>query len=100
MLGHASRTYSRRRAAVIDALGARGIRAHGLTGLNVWIPVPEEVPVVQGLAERGWAVQAGEPYRLRSAPAIRVTIASLQDPITFADDLREVLGVRLAGRRG
>lgn len=71
-------TYTRRREALLQALAARGIVAHGRSGLNVWIPVPEEVRAVHALAAAGIAVRAGEPHRLGSGPAVRVTIATLQ----------------------
>jgi DNA-binding transcriptional MocR family regulator len=92
-LARAERTYTQRRAALIDALRARGIDAHGASGLNVWIPLPEESAVIQSLFQSGWAVGAGERYRIRTQPAIRVTIASLDaaDAHTFANDLAEVL---------
>jgi hypothetical protein len=51
--------------------------------------VPEEAPVVAALAHAGWAVRAGERYRLRSGPAVRVTIAAL----TAADAERVALAV-------
>lgn len=88
-LALASRTYTSRRNALIAALSARGIAAHGASGLNVWIPLREEAVVVQALLQRGWAVNAGERYRLKSGPAIRVTIASLKevDAARFAEDL-------------
>jgi DNA-binding transcriptional MocR family regulator len=76
-IAEASRTYAERRHALLDALGRRGIEARGRSGFNLWIPVPEEASAVAFLAERGWAVRAGEPYRLRSAPAIRVTASTL-----------------------
>jgi hypothetical protein len=65
----------------------------GRSGLNVWIPVPEEAAVVAGLLARGWAVRAGEPYRLESAPAIRVTAAALvpAEAERFAEDLVAIL---------
>jgi len=92
-LVHAERTYARRRVALIDALRAHNIDAHGSSGLNVWIPIPEESAVIQALFQRGWAVAAGERYRIKTAPAIRVTIASLdvKDAVRFAGDLAEVL---------
>ena len=95
-------TYDRRRGALLSALAAQGITGHGATGLNVWVEVAEEVPVVQGLAERGWAVAAGEAFRLRSPPAIRVTTAALPeaDAPALAADLAAVLERHLTGRRG
>lgn len=101
-LREAAATYASRRDAVIDALAVHGIEAHGRSGLNVWIPVAEEVPVVQGLAARGWGVQAGEPFRLQAPPAIRVTSAALapSQAAAFARDLAEVLDHRLGTRRG
>jgi len=92
-LAAAARRYTERREALLTALRARGIAAHGASGLNVWIPLPEEAAVVNALSQRGWAVNAGERYRIRSRPAIRVTIASLDpaDAEKLADDLRDVL---------
>jgi DNA-binding transcriptional MocR family regulator len=106
LLSRAAHTYTTRRTALMDALAERGIPAHGRSGLNVWIPVPEEAAVVSGLLEHGWAVAAGERWRLetiparrgnsrtmRTPPAIRVTAATLaaQDARRFADDLAGVL---------
>jgi DNA-binding transcriptional MocR family regulator len=88
-----ARIYAKRREALIDALGAKSIGAMGRSGLNVWIPVPEEAAIVSGLIERGWAVAGGERFRLKSGPAIRVTTATLEptDAKNLADDLAELL---------
>ncbi|HYU24200.1 MAG TPA: aminotransferase class I/II-fold pyridoxal phosphate-dependent enzyme, partial [Thermoanaerobaculia bacterium] len=88
-LARAERTYAERRRALLAALSARGIEALGVSGLNVWIPLPEESAAVQALMRKGWAVKAGERYRIRSEPAIRVTTAALDpaDAVRFADDL-------------
>ena len=88
-LARAERTYTARRHALLAALRARGIEAHGASGLNVWIPLPEESAAVQALMRKGWAVKAGERYRIRSEPAIRVTVAELEpkDAALFAADL-------------
>jgi DNA-binding transcriptional MocR family regulator len=96
----AAAAYSQRRQALIDALAAHTITAHGRSGLNVWIPVREETATVQALAERGWGVAAGERYRLRSAPAIRVTTATLLPDASrrFADDLALMLRSPRAAR--
>ncbi len=98
----AAASYRARRTALIDALAGNDLVAYGASGLNVWVPVIEEVPVVQGLAARGWAVQAGEPFRLSSQPGIRVTVAGMSDDQgeVFAHDLIDVLGHRLGTRRG
>jgi DNA-binding transcriptional MocR family regulator len=101
-LERAAATYAARRDALIAALAAHDIAAHGRSGLNVWVPVSEEVPVVQGLAARGWAVLAGEPFRLDADPGVRVTTAALPTDRAeeFADDLAAVLDRRLGTRRG
>jgi DNA-binding transcriptional MocR family regulator len=84
----AAAVYTERREALVRALERRGIEAHGRSGLNVWIPVREETAVVASLAAAGWGVRAGERYRLKSSPAIRVTTAALRpgeaDPISSA----------------
>jgi DNA-binding transcriptional MocR family regulator len=89
LLARAADTYAERRRSLIDALAANGIAARGRSGLNVWIPVREETTTVQALAGRGWAVAAGERFRLQSPPAIRVTTAALtrEDAQRFAADL-------------
>ncbi|HEX8253839.1 MAG TPA: aminotransferase class I/II-fold pyridoxal phosphate-dependent enzyme [Thermoanaerobaculia bacterium] len=95
----AGRVYTERRDALLHALSERGIAAHGASGLNVWIPVPEESATVQALVQRGWAVKAGERYRIASPPAIRVTIATLEprDAVQFANDLADVMRPRSSG---
>ncbi len=89
----AERTYTERRAALVSALAERGIEARGRSGLNVWVPVPEEAPVVIRLRDAGWAVAGGERFRIASPPAIRVSIASLApaDARRLATDLAHVL---------
>jgi DNA-binding transcriptional MocR family regulator len=88
-----------RRNALLRELRARGIPAHGASGLNVWIPVAEESATVQSLLHAGWAVKAGERYRIASPPAIRVTTAALPpaQAAKFADALARGL---TPGRRG
>jgi DNA-binding transcriptional MocR family regulator len=78
LLRRAAETYTERRDALVHALAAHGIEAHGRSGMNVWVPVAEEAAAVTALAEAGWAVRAGERYRLRARPAIRITIATLK----------------------
>ncbi len=78
-LERAAEVYGERRDRFVEALADRGIEATGGAGITVWIPVPEEAPVVQSLLERGWAVSPGAPYRLQSERAIRVTISTLKE---------------------
>ena len=94
LLAKGAASYTRRRWALVEALASHGIDAHGRSGLNVWIPVPEESPIVSGLLERGWAVTAGESFRLESPPAIRVTTVGLEprDASALAGDLGDLLG--------
>jgi len=77
-LGAASEMYTTRRSELIAALARHGISARGRSGLNVWVSVPEEVGIVTSLATAGWAVRGGERYRLKSPPAVRITISTLQ----------------------
>jgi DNA-binding transcriptional MocR family regulator len=90
--------YTERRRQLIDALAARGIPAHGRSGLNVWIPVREEGPVSRALLDAGWLVRGGEPFRFQSAPGIRVTITTLRPG--EAEGMADVIAsVEHAGRR-
>jgi DNA-binding transcriptional MocR family regulator len=89
----AAAAYIARRTALITALKAHGIVAYGRSGLNVWIPVPEEGSLITSLAAAGWGVRGGERYRIKSPPAIRVTIATLQpdDAAHLAADIARCL---------
>ena len=77
LLERGRETYRRRREALAEALADRDITAHARSGLNVWVPVPEEGVTTGRLLDAGWAVLAGERFRLRSRPAIRVTVSTL-----------------------
>lgn len=98
LLAKASRTYALRREALAGALASHGLTAYGGSGFNVWIPVPDESRVVAELLTRGWAVNAGERYRIATPPGIRVTVATLgpRDAARFAADVAEVIGRRPA----
>ncbi|HXX47421.1 MAG TPA: aminotransferase class I/II-fold pyridoxal phosphate-dependent enzyme [Myxococcota bacterium] len=77
-LREAARTYTERRQALLEALAQRGIAAFGRSGMNVWVPVPDEQATASALLAAGFAAQSGAPFRIRSAPAVRVTTATLQ----------------------
>jgi DNA-binding transcriptional MocR family regulator len=77
-LEKATATYRERRERFVAALAEHGIEIESPTGLNVWIPVPDETHIVQALQIEGWAVMPGAPFRLQSEPAIRVTISTVQ----------------------
>jgi DNA-binding transcriptional MocR family regulator len=96
LLARAGHRYAARRAALVAALAERGISSHGRSGLGVWIPVEEEAAIVQALAEHGWAVGAGERFRYRTAPGIRVTITTLQpdEAHRLADDIAAAIASR------
>ena len=93
----AGKAYDQRRVALIEALAARGVVAHGRTGINVWVPVPDETRAVTHLRDHGYAVAPGHMFRQASPPGIRVTTATLQPSEVdgLADVIAEVAGVRL-----
>jgi DNA-binding transcriptional MocR family regulator len=79
LVEEASRTYARRRRALCDALTARGVPAGGKTGINVWVPVPDEARAIGLLRDRGYAVAPGSLFRVAAPPGIRITISSLDE---------------------
>jgi DNA-binding transcriptional MocR family regulator len=93
ILARARRTYEKRREVLLDSLREHGVRAHGASGLNVYIPVQEEAAALQALLARGWALKPGASYRLQSPPFLRATTAALEPAAArqLARDLAEVL---------
>ncbi|MDI5962649.1 aminotransferase class I/II-fold pyridoxal phosphate-dependent enzyme [Streptantibioticus silvisoli] len=73
--------YAVRRDGLLAALADRGVAATGRSGMNVWIPVPDETAAVTRLLAAGWAVAPGARFRLSSGPGVRVTVS----PLTPAD---------------
>ena len=100
VLATAARTYAESREALISELARRGIEAHGETGLNIWIPVPDEAAAATGLLARGWAVAPGSWFRVRSGPGVRVTIAGLSpdEAPALAEAFAGALGLDEGGR--
>ena len=93
-------SYDRRRDALLGALADRGIPAHGRSGMNVWVPVPDETGAVAGLLQHGWAVAPGARFRARSAPGIRLTVSPLapDDVEPLADAVAAVFRPAGTGR--
>ncbi|MFK4101697.1 hypothetical protein ACI2L1_16775 [Streptomyces sp. NPDC019531] len=71
-------------------LGDRGIAAHEASGMKVWVPVPDESTVVNGLRSYGWWVAGGVRFRLSSGPYVRISVAELEpaDAARLASELR------------
>ncbi|MDQ1043726.1 DNA-binding transcriptional MocR family regulator [Streptomyces sp. V4I2] len=86
--------YRARRDQLIEALAARGIEAHGRSGLNVWIPVPDETGAVARLLHSGWAVAPGARFRMSAPPGIRISVSTLDADETgpLADAVAAALG--------
>lgn len=87
---------STRRQALVAELQKQGVvlefgagPAQGPEGLHLWLTVPDELAVVQAMASRGWAVQAGSPMALASGPAVRISVGAVErrDVKRLATDL-------------
>lgn len=89
----AEAAYGAARSGLCAALADRGVAAHGRSGLNVWIPVPDEAVAMTALFAAGWAAAPGARFRLRSAPGLRITIAELapDDIVPLADAVAEAV---------
>jgi DNA-binding transcriptional MocR family regulator len=99
----AASVYAQRREGLLAGLGARGVTAHGASGLNVWVEVADEAAAIAALLSRGWVVAPGARYTLTAAtPAIRITTAALacSDAERLAADLAEILSPAPASRSG
>jgi DNA-binding transcriptional MocR family regulator len=75
----AADSYARRRLSLRGALSARGLEAHGTTGINTWVRVPDETRAVAVLRDAGYAVAPGSLFRVAAAPGIRITVSPLDD---------------------
>jgi len=88
LVREAERRYTDNRGRLVSALTERGVAAHGRSGLNVWVPVPDETVAITRLLGAGWAAAPGTRFRIRTPAGIRVTIADLSadeiDPLADA----------------
>ncbi|MFH8735261.1 aminotransferase class I/II-fold pyridoxal phosphate-dependent enzyme [Streptomyces sp. NPDC017964] len=100
--GTVAASYGRRRDALIAALAERGVEAHGRSGLNVWVPVPDETGAVARLLHAGWAVAPGARFRMGAAPGVRITVSTLgaDDIGPVADAVASATGPAPARRYG
>ncbi|MFD5112132.1 aminotransferase class I/II-fold pyridoxal phosphate-dependent enzyme [Streptomyces sp. NPDC058391] len=80
-----ARAYGERRDALVQALAARGVEAHGRSGMNVWVPVADETGAVARLLHAGWAVAPGARFRMSAPQGVRLTVSDLT-----ADDIGPV----------
>ncbi|MGW5633691.1 aminotransferase class I/II-fold pyridoxal phosphate-dependent enzyme, partial [Streptomyces sp. NPDC003832] len=92
--------YGGRRDLLIGALAERGVLARGRTGMNVWVPVPDETGAVSRLLHAGWAVAPGARFRLNSGPGLRITVSTLTDAETLTLANAVASAVRPAPGRG
>src|SRR5277367_6419303 len=69
--------YTRNRTLLCAALADRGVTSHGRSGLNVWIPVPDETVAITRLLSAGWATAPGTRFRIGTPPGMRITVANL-----------------------
>jgi DNA-binding transcriptional MocR family regulator len=93
LIARAEAQYTRNRTGLRQELARRGVSAHGRSGLNVWVPVPDETVAITRLLAAGWAAAPGTRFRMGTAPGIRVTVADLRsDEIEpLADGIAEAV---------
>ncbi|MFJ6197136.1 aminotransferase class I/II-fold pyridoxal phosphate-dependent enzyme [Micromonospora sp. NPDC092111] len=100
LVRRAADAYEHRRAGLLAALAARGLTGHGRSGINVWLPVPDETTTVTALRDAGWSVAPGGLYRIGAGPGVRITVSPLDDAdvAPLADAV--AAAVRPVGRTG
>jgi DNA-binding transcriptional MocR family regulator len=93
MVHDAEVAYTRNRELLRSALADRGVTSHGRSGLNVWIPVPDETVSITRLLSAGWAAAPGTRFRIGSPPGMRITISALaaEDIDSLADAIAEAV---------
>lgn len=93
-------SYGKRRDALIAALAERGVAAHGRSGMNVWVPVPDETGAVARLLHAGWAVAPGARFRMNARSGVRITVSTLggEDIEAVADAVASATGPAPARR--
>ena len=89
----AEAVYTRNRTLLHEALAERGVTSHGRSGLNVWVPVPDETVAITRLLSAGWAAAPGTRFRIGTPPGMRITVSSLDatEIDALADAVAEAL---------
>ncbi|MCP5029684.1 MAG: aminotransferase class I/II-fold pyridoxal phosphate-dependent enzyme [Actinomycetia bacterium] len=75
----AAAAYRHRRDRTVAALAAYGIEARGRSGFNVWLPGVNEQATVDAARSAGFAILAGDPWRVRSESAVRISTSRFTD---------------------
>ncbi len=93
MVHDAEVAYTRNRELLRAALADRGVISRGKSGLNIWIPVPDETVCITRLLSAGWAAAPGTRFRIGSPPGMRITISGLSagDIDALADAIAEAV---------
>ncbi|MFZ0228176.1 MAG: aminotransferase class I/II-fold pyridoxal phosphate-dependent enzyme [Mycobacterium sp.] len=93
LVAEAENVYARNRALLQSALADRDVASCGRSGLNVWVPVPDETAAITRLLNAGWAAAPGTRFRIGTPPGMRITVSSIDaddiDPL--ADAVTEAL---------
>jgi DNA-binding transcriptional MocR family regulator len=88
LVAKAETVYARNRALLQAALADRGVASSGRSGLNVWVPVPDETAAITRLLSSGWAAAPGTRFRIGTPPGMRITVSSIDageiDPLADA----------------
>src|ERR1700722_19528573 len=80
----AETAFTRNRELLQAALADRGVASRGRSGLNVWIPVPDETVAITRLLSAGWAAAPGTRFRIATPSIDSDDIGPLADAIAEA----------------
>ena len=88
LVAEAETVYARNRELLQAALADRGVASSGRSGLNVWVPVPDETASITALLTEGWAAAPGTRFRIGTPPGMRITVSGIDadeiDPLADA----------------
>lgn len=78
---YAREEYQRRRDAMVAALAERDVRVPGSDGVNIWVPVVDELAAIVRLASQGIGVTPGTPFAVLpdQQSHIRITVATIAE---------------------